>query len=123
MERVRSIYSGLQKLPSQCTGVVCRCMILKQLEAVGCNTWLQYRLHDVPEISPQELWAWQMGDGSGASYQHISVYVFGSDQGPDQRGSDTLIDADVEPLLYVWKFRNWCLEHILHLMVPIATKL
>ena len=36
---VRSIYSDLRKIPSQCTGAACRCMILTQ---AARSSWLQH---------------------------------------------------------------------------------
>ena len=47
---------------------------------------------------------------------HIRWFVFGSDQGPDEKQCDKLIGMDVADLLLTLKVRAWCLKHILNLI-------
>eukprot|EP00969_Alexandrium_andersonii_P283129 12516778-Alexandrium_andersonii.AAC.1 len=50
------------------------------------------------------------------TYQHWRVFLFGSDQGSDQRAADKLIAADAAcgPLVLI--FRQRCIQHCSHLM-------
>ena len=52
---------------------------------------------------------------------HIRWFVFGSDQGPDEKKCDKLIDMDVADSLLTLKVRAWCLRHILTLGQSAAT--
>eukprot|EP00959_Pyramimonas_sp_CCMP1952_P172605 3606647-Pyramimonas_sp.AAC.1 len=41
---------------------------------------------------------------------------FGSDQGSDQKAADSIQSMCVLDSRWLFKFRQWCLQHCLHLM-------
>jgi hypothetical protein len=58
----------------------------------------------------------QVTEIDNATYFHIQIYFFASDQGGDQKGCDTQLDIDFAYQLLVWKFRQWCVLHTCNLM-------
>ena len=52
-----------------------------------------------------------------APHVHLSTFVFGTDQGPDQVYCDKLIRAEITHKPLTLCFRKWCNEHAAHLMV------
>ena len=48
---------------------------------------------------------------------HIAAYFFGSDQGGDQQGCEHLLEIDFANQCVVLRIRQWCLQHIMHLLV------
>ena len=43
-------------------------------------------------------------------YQHISIYLFGSDQGPDEKAADNLFNNDFTSNVFAWKIRQYCVK-------------
>ena len=48
---------------------------------------------------------------------HIRNFIICTDQGPDQKGAQAYIDHDVTSQLTCLVWRQWCFQHIGHLMV------
>ena len=68
-----------------------------------------------------------MTSGNGKSMQQASISIFlstffGSDQGPDEKAADSLLNNDFTCNVFVWKIRQYCLEHTIHLMVKQQLK-
>ena len=43
-------------------------------------------------------------------YKHLTVWLFTADQGPDQKGFDTLLTAEIQPQPWQWYLRIWWLH-------------
>ena len=85
-----------------------RAIYLKQILGTGLRDWLDESLWYAPQrLSTRDNVPQQV---------HIRWFVFGSDQGPDEKQCDKLIDMDVADLLLTLKVRAWCLKHILNLI-------
>ena len=97
----RVFYADLQKVPRSCGSIEQRALLLKQFANVGARPWTD----DTVLACDLE------------SYFHIEIFIFGSDQGGDQRGAEKLFEADFNNQLLRWKIRQWCMQHSLHLSV------
>ena len=87
-----------------------RAIYLKQIRGMGLLDWLDEPLW----FAPQRL---STSSADSVPQQiHIRWFVFGSDQGPDEKKCDKLIDMDVADSLLTLKVRAWCLRHILNLI-------
>ena len=97
-----NFFTILQKAPGSVTGSVSRAMYIKQLEAVGMRLWssLDYEMPINTHL-----------------YKHLKLFLFTSDQGPDQKGYDKLIGQEIRPMTFVAKLRWWCSRHNAHLMI------
>ena len=53
---------------------------------------------------------------------HLQVWLWTSDQGPDQKGCNNIVRSEVSDNLFIWMFRQWCVLHVLHLMTSKQIK-
>ena len=83
-----------------------RALFLKHVASTGIRLWT----HD----GEAEL---QMADAADERSTAITIWIFSTDQGVDQKGVATCMSADVRQKPFVWMFRQWCLLHELALMV------
>lgn len=87
-----------------------RAMFMKQLECAGVRLWTQ-ALCDCDS-------AVGLGPGSSpARPRHLTIWIFGTDQGSDQKTAAAMMSADVRRSVSVWMFRQWCLLHEVALLV------
>ena len=93
-KEVHTIFPDLIKIGDSCDGPMQRAIFLKQLQSVGVGTW-QNR-----EARPN----------------HMRVWIFTSDQGPDQVAASKLMNADVAESQWDIMITHWCLAHVFHLM-------
>ena len=104
----RTHWADLAKIPDNCDGAMMRAIYLKQILGTGLRDWLDESLWYAPQrLSTRDNVPQQV---------HIRWFVFGSDQGPDEKKCDKLIGMDVADLLLTLKVRAWCLKHILNLI-------
>merc|ERR1712079_748385 len=87
-----------------CGGVEQRALYWKQLQLAGVRMWNADDIHDDPHVATDQ------------ARIHIKVYLFISDQGPDQTGNDKLMHGEVSAMPLVLLFRQWCMRHNAHLM-------
>ena len=99
------VYPDLQHEPSKCTGAHVRALLLKQAGSVGLRTWdYDYETpNSTPYYHPKHI--------------HFRVYLVSTDNGGDQKGSDTLIHSETRLKPHVIYWRHWCSVHQLHLAV------
>ena len=109
--------SDMQVVPDKCGARETHELLEKQTRAVGARAWVSEWVSDVSSDLP-------LVPSDSNFVGHICTYVFGTDQGPDQKGSDRIIDSHVSASgagaggRILLKFRQWCLQHCVHLMVP-----
>ena len=103
----QTFWAPLMKVPTSCGGKECKAMIVKQLQSLGVATWLRDDDRAARfsfSALPQNL-------------VHLRLFMFITDKGPDQRGAQTEMLEDVAADPYTLLFRQYCVEHGLHLEV------
>ena len=94
-----------------------RAIYIKQLHSIGTHTWLddielakrmeaEFRFYDDQDMHPP--------------YVHLRAFVFGSDQGPDQKACAKEVHHDTDDLLFTFVIHSWCVLHVLALIVTIS---
>eukprot|EP00959_Pyramimonas_sp_CCMP1952_P089264 1867631-Pyramimonas_sp.AAC.1 len=78
-------------------------MFLKQISSVGVKDWRRHPMHE-----DDEDWSQQDGDLSfvGGKYFHVSVWIFATDQGGEQKAAAKLIEADCRYMNLTLVFRQ-----------------
>lgn len=66
----RATWTHLARVPSSCTALKQRCIMLKQVESIGVRSWLECG----------HLSYWLPTD----DHVHVEIWIFSSDAGPDQ---------------------------------------
>jgi len=116
----RRVLADLQKLPDPCRGKECFALTEKQVLSTGALLWdASISERDVEmndQIQGNELTPQETSTMLKEHTFHLRAWVFGSDQGPDQVGADSYFDAAVSSCVFVLKFRQWCFQHMLHLI-------
>eukprot|EP00969_Alexandrium_andersonii_P204005 9014135-Alexandrium_andersonii.AAC.1 len=94
------IYGDVLQVPEHCGAEEQRCLLLRQLSGTGVRTWC---------CDPVVL--------DTPFRTHIRIYIFVTDQGGDQKGAHSLLEPEVANVPGAWMLRQWCLQHVVHLMV------
>ncbi len=105
-------WADLAKVPVNNNARTQHGIYVKQLSSVGAPNWIE-------RVSAANQYYSQNPDEHNFIWGafHIAVFFFGSDQGSDQKAADKLISDSLDFEILVWKFRAWCAQHSLHLMV------
>eukprot|EP00959_Pyramimonas_sp_CCMP1952_P453591 9468466-Pyramimonas_sp.AAC.2 len=94
VKAINCVYSDALRVPEHNGAAEQRALYLKQVRSVGARDWLHHPLHagrdDLADWCPQD------GDRSfvGNKYFHMSVWIFTTDQGGEQKAAARLIEAD-----------------------------
>ena len=107
------LYTDLCPLESSNDGISQRAVYLKQLGSIGVQSWIEdidiarrmqvtFTEHDACDECPP--------------YFHLRAFVFGADQGPDQKKCARLLQNDVADLLFILITHQWCTFHVLALI-------
>lgn len=97
----RCCYADLEQVPEKMGGEEARNMIRYQMLNCGSRFWNEGR---------------SLVMNPDATQFHLEVYFFGTDQGPDQKKAHELINAEIANHPYTLGFRNWCFQHVEHLI-------
>jgi len=134
IQESKQTFPDLTWVPPHCTAQVSKEMWEHQMHKVGLHTWATkasarqeamaaaVALVPVdacrPPLSP-EAWRWQQMqlDCLKGRFTHVSMYLGGTDAGPDQTGTAKLVTKEVADDPYVWVVWVFCVQHQLHLMV------
>ena len=105
-------------------GAECYAVILKQVRSTGAIDWetevseYERRLDDeCDNFGDEPLSPKEMSDLLTNRHFHLRVWMFASDQGPDQVGSDSILSTAFRKCFFLLKFRQWCIHHCVHLIV------
>eukprot|EP00959_Pyramimonas_sp_CCMP1952_P007292 152935-Pyramimonas_sp.AAC.2 len=105
-----ALYSDVQRVPLSCGAIEQRAMYLKQCKLLGAQTWEEVDSDSEPD-SPDDP-----SHETSQRYFHLRIYVVGSDQGGDQKGSHKYMLQDCKGRRQVWYWRHWCMRHVVHLI-------
>ena len=98
-------YCDLIKIEGSCDGPLQHAIWLKQVQSIGVRMW---RLDDQ--------------DASCAAGNHVRVWLFTTDEGPDQVAASKLLQRDVEESVTDIVIAQWCLAHVVHLIVKFQVQ-
>ena len=98
-------YCDLIKIEGSCDGPLQHAIWLKQVQSIGVRMWRQVDL-----------------DAACAAGNHVMVWVFTTDQGPDQVAASRLLERDVEESVTDIVIAQWCSAHVLHLTVKFQVQ-
>ena len=87
------IYADLAKVPTNNNGITQRVLYLKQLKSVGVCTWEK----EEPEFEEERTWSQQMT----SPFVHLTCWLFGSDQGPDQKACSKMMAKEIVDRVHV----------------------
>ena len=89
----------------------------------SCDERLQHAiwLQQVQSIGVR-LWGQDDQDAACVAGNHVRVWVFTTDQGPDQVAASKLLQRDVEESVTDIVIAQWCLAHVFHLMVKFQVQ-
>ena len=93
-------YCDLIKIEGSCDGPLQHAIWLKQVQSIGVR-----------------MWGLDDQDATCAAGNHVRVWVFTTDQGPDQVAASELLQRDVEESVTGIEIVQWCLAHVFHLRV------
>jgi hypothetical protein len=115
----RRTIADLQKVPDNCGGAECYALISKQVKSCGALLWNEKVCDRERELSQQvyPLDPDQVSSCLSNHTFHLRAFIFASDQGPDQVGADQKLNDVTDCLMFILKFRQWCLQHCVHLIV------
>ena len=68
------------------------------------------------------MWGQDDQDAACAAGNHVRVWVFTTDQGPDQVAASKLLQRDVAESVTDIVIAQWCLAHVFHLTVKFQVQ-
>ena len=92
-------YSFPVRTPDNCGGFEQRALFWAQMQPLGVKFWSEEDLDT--NIQTQRL--------------HLKVFFFCTDQGPDQKGAEKIMQEETAAMPGVLLFRQWCMRHNAHL--------
>ena len=104
----RTTWAPLEKVPHSSTGLTQRALYLKQFCHVGGIPW--------NDIDRHTFSMFNFEDGMGFSYFHVRVFIFASDQGPDQTSCHQTIRTELRGQVFVILITTYCIRHKLSLI-------
>ncbi|CAK0878364.1 unnamed protein product [Prorocentrum cordatum] len=131
--RANFCHPDMAWVPRSSTGLALMKMREGKLEHAGTCTWrsfLNVRLQ-MQQLGPDELPpAEALGDTmigmsvqqAGELWKHITIFIGGTDKGPDCCGMGRHLRHDLAELLWVWWIQTYCWIHQLHLIAKDQLK-
>ena len=106
--------------PPNAGGAEQRLLYMKQVKHSGLPTWTD-ALPFEPFEPLEPLNGPDQHVARDVCVTHVRFWIMVSDQGPDQKAADALMNSDIEIVAHQMKFKESCVDRIAHPMVDLIT--